>query len=42
VLDTGFWQPGFFVTTKLDCNKANAGYADLTDDDQRDRREEKS
>jgi Domain of unknown function (DUF4333) len=33
VLITGFWQPGFFVTTKLDVNKANAGVQQILTDE---------
>ncbi|KAA1248563.1 DUF4333 domain-containing protein [Mycobacterium simiae] len=33
VLALGFWQPGFFVTTKLDVNKANAGVQQILTDE---------
>ena len=33
VLVLGFWQPGFFVTTKLDINKANAGVQQILTDE---------
>jgi hypothetical protein len=32
VLVLGFWQPGFFVTTKLDVNKAQAGVQQILTD----------
>jgi hypothetical protein len=32
VLVLGFWAPGFFVTTKLDVNKANAGVQQILSD----------
>jgi hypothetical protein len=33
ILVVGFWQPGFFVTTKLDVNKAQAGVQQILTDD---------
>ena len=33
VLVLGFWEPGFFVTTKLDVNKANAGVQQILTDE---------
>ena len=33
VLVLGFWQPGFFVTTKLDVNKAQAGVQQILTDE---------
>jgi hypothetical protein len=30
---TGFWEPGFFVTTKLDVNKAQAGVQQVLSDE---------
>ncbi|OOK73880.1 hypothetical protein BZL30_4426 [Mycobacterium kansasii] len=33
VLVVGFWQPGFFVTTKLDVNKANSGVQQILTDE---------
>jgi hypothetical protein len=33
ILVAGFWQPGFFVTTKLDVNKAQAGVQKILTDD---------
>lgn len=33
VLVLGFWQPGFFVTTKLDVNKAQAGVQQVLSDE---------
>jgi hypothetical protein len=33
VLVLGFWQPGFFVTTKLDVNKAQAGVLQILSDE---------
>ena len=33
VLVLGFWQPGFFVTTKLDVSKAQAGVQQILTDD---------
>ncbi len=33
VLVLGFWQPGFFVTTKLDVSKAEAGVQQILTDD---------
>jgi hypothetical protein len=33
VLVLGFWQPGFFVTTKLDVNKAQAGVQQVLTDE---------
>lgn len=33
ILVLGFWQPGFFVTTKLDVNKANAGVQQILTDE---------
>ncbi len=33
VLVTGFWAPGFFVTTKLDVNKAQAGVQQVLTDE---------
>ncbi len=33
VLITGFWQPGFFVTTKLDVNKAQQGVQQILTDE---------
>lgn len=33
VLVLGFWQPGFFVTTKLDINKAQAGVQQILSDE---------
>lgn len=33
ILILGFWQPGFFVTTKLDINKANAGVQQILSDE---------
>ena len=32
VLVLGFWEPGFFVTTKLDINKAQAGVQQILTD----------
>ncbi|MBV8929639.1 MAG: DUF4333 domain-containing protein, partial [Mycobacteriaceae bacterium] len=32
VLVLGFWAPGFFVTTKLDVSKAQAGVAQILSD----------
>ena len=32
VLVLGFWAPGFFVTTKLDVNKAQAGVQQILTD----------
>ena len=32
VLVLGFWEPGFFVTTKLDVNKAQAGVQQILAD----------
>jgi hypothetical protein len=32
VLVLGFWAPGFFVTTKLDVNKAQAGVQQILSD----------
>ena len=33
VLVTGFWAPGFFVTTKLDVNKAQSGVQQVLTDE---------
>ena len=33
VLVLGFWEPGFFVTTKLDINKAQAGVQQILSDE---------
>lgn len=33
VLVLGFWEPGFFVTTKLDINKAQAGVQQVLSDE---------
>ncbi|EUA42180.1 hypothetical protein I553_6040 [Mycobacterium xenopi 4042] len=33
VLVLGFWAPGFFVTTKLDINKAQAGVQQILSDE---------
>ena len=33
VLVLGFWQPGFFVTTKLDVNKAQSGVQQILSDE---------
>ena len=33
VLVLGFWEPGFFVTTKLDVNKAQAGVQQVLSDE---------
>lgn len=33
VLVLGFWQPGFFVTTKLDVSKAQAGVQQVLSDE---------
>ena len=42
VLVLGFWKPGFFVTTKLDVNKAQQGVQQIPDRrNQRLRRQER-
>jgi len=33
VLVLGFWEPGFFVTTKLDINKAQSGVQQILTDE---------
>ncbi len=33
MLVLGFWEPGFFVTTKLDVNKAQAGVQQILTDE---------
>ena len=33
VLVLGFWKPGFFVTTKLDVNKAQQGVQQILTDE---------